>query len=105
MTQLDMFKTQKRIHANSVKALNEERVRLNVRSKLILRYVAQEGYKLTARDIMCGLGFVDPNQVRPRITELVGKGLLKEVDKVKDNITHKTVSTFMVTAEGLNHGL
>lgn len=40
---------------------------------------------------MLFLGFVDPNSVRPRLTELIGDGILEEAGSVSDPITHKTV--------------
>lgn len=45
----------------------------------------------TDRDMLRILGYSDPNAVRPRITELIGMGLLIEVDAVRDSVTGKTV--------------
>ncbi len=45
----------------------------------------------TDRDIMHRLGKVDPNSVRPRVTELVKVGALEEVGTQIDAETGKTV--------------
>jgi hypothetical protein len=40
---------------------------------------------------MQGMGFGEPNQVRPRITELIEAGKLMEVCSRRDTATGKTV--------------
>ncbi len=46
---------------------------------------------LTDRDVLGRLGLFDMNHVRPRITELVDKGKLAEVGKMRDKTTGMTV--------------
>ena len=44
-----------------------------------------------ARQIMKALGFTDANTVKPRITELIDKGILEECGSVRDPETGKRV--------------
>ncbi len=71
------------INANkSVKRLEAYRAILDVYSR---------GGSFTDRQIMKELGKVDPNAVRPRITELLTMGELIEFGKTKDEYSGKTV--------------
>mgnify|MGYP001594862010 CR=1 FL=1 len=79
-----------RMHENSLDAYGAERERLGRRAQAVLAWVHGHG-PATDRDIMRGLGFTDPNTVRPRVTELVEWGLLAEIGRRVDSLTRKTV--------------
>lgn len=78
------------IHANSAAAYHSERLRLSDRAQRVLGYIAAKG-PATDRQVMQGLGFSEPNSVRPRITELIEAGLLIEASNTKCPVTGKTV--------------
>lgn len=69
---------QHRIHDNSREAYHAEQPKLSRRARLVRDWLAKNG-KATDRDIATGLGFVDMNAVRPRVTELVDAGIAVEV--------------------------
>ncbi len=81
------------IHNNSIRTYYEEKPKLNKRAKLIYEYLLDLPPNCchTDREIMMALGYSEPNQVRPRITELVKMGMLHEVGKTKCDITGKNV--------------
>lgn len=70
-------------HINSLEAYFEESKskRLSNRQSDIISYLKQfkQG---TAREIMVGLGLSEPNEVRPRLTELRQEGIIHETEKV-----------------------
>lgn len=78
------------MHANSLSAYRSEADRLSKRAWLVLAYLSNHG-PLTDRQVMEGMGFKEPNAVRPRITELVGAGKLLEVRSTRCPVTGKTV--------------
>jgi len=78
------------MHGHSLAAYREERKNLLTRGQLVLEWLRAHP-KSTDRQIMEGLGFRDMNQVRPRCTELVEKGLLVEVGELRCPVTGKTV--------------
>ena len=82
--------THHNIHQNSLTAYREERPKLNGRKKIIFDYVCRHG-ACTDREIMSALGFREPNATRPRVTELIQLGILREVDSIKCDITGKSV--------------
>lgn len=49
---------------------------------------------MTARMIGDKLGYSDLNAVKPRLSELKKQGRVMVVDKVKDNVTGRSVSVF-----------
>jgi hypothetical protein len=100
--QLDFLTRPQRVHAHSRASLTEEREtgRAATRRALILCYLAQQSEPQTDRQIMRGLHFTEPNQVRPRINELIGSGDVLEVDSAQDPETHKTVRRVALTAKG-----
>lgn len=53
---------------------------------MILAWFEVHG-RATDRECMAGLGFREPNQVRPRITELIAGEWLEEVADVKCPVT------------------
>lgn len=54
---------------------------------------------LTDREICTGIGYLDMNAVRPRITEMVKDGTLLEAGKVKDPVTNRSVRTVQIISE------
>ena len=80
----------RRVHRHSRKAYHEELRNLNKRALAIYCNVRDFG-RGTDRQIRDRLGLPDMNNVRPRITELVDAGLLREVDSVVCSVTGKTV--------------
>ena len=83
---------QKQVHDNSVATFHSIN-RVN-RSEEILR-VYRDRYpdSLTDRDVKTILEFSDMNSVRPRITEMVKAGDLKETGTVIDRTTKKPTRT------------
>lgn len=53
----------------------------------------------TAREICDALGYHDMNMVRPRITELIGRGVVEKCGTTFDNITQRTVNVFRIVEE------
>lgn len=78
------------IHENSVAAYHSEADRLSRRAWLVLAWISQHG-PATDRQVMEGMGFKEPNAVRPRITELRDAGMLLEIRSTKCPVTGKTV--------------
>ena|SRR5689334_819583 len=85
------------MHQNSLKAHSEESANFTLREKLILEVLRCYDNRtrwnggLTDREIMKRLGFRDPNAVRPRLTELIERGVCEECGSVQDADTGKTV--------------
>jgi DNA-binding Lrp family transcriptional regulator len=88
------------IHPNSVKAYYEGQKAFTERHHKVLEYL-QEHRIATDREIMRGLGFGEPNAVRPRITELVQAGVLRECGTLSDPETLKTVRLVEVNQPAL----
>lgn len=80
-----------KMHANSLAAYATSD--FNARERAILRILVGSSCPLTDREIMERLGYTDPNSTRPRVTELVKSGVLRECGKVEDQTTHKPVRT------------
>lgn len=78
------------MHANSLAAFRAEEGRLSKRAAAVLAWISERGPK-TDREVMQGMGFAEPNAVRPRLTELIQAGLLMEVCSRKCPVTGKTV--------------
>lgn len=78
------------VHANSIAAYHSSGPMISRRAQMVLEWVRKNG-QATDRQVMRGLGFVEPGAVRPRITELIGIGALIEVDSARCAITGKTV--------------
>lgn len=53
-----------------------------------------EGGEMTAREVNEKLGNHDMNYVRPRITELVERGMIEECGKRKDSLTNRNVTVW-----------
>jgi predicted HTH transcriptional regulator len=71
---------------------------LSKRNKVIFEGFQEYG-NCTSREMMNYLGFIEPNQVRPRISEMVGEGVLVELYKRECSISGKTVMVFGVNNE------
>lgn len=79
------------MHINSLQAYEDiKHKKIGRRHHLILRAV-DDLEKATDRQVMTYLNFHDPNQVRPRITELIKLRQLEECGTIKDPITGMSV--------------
>lgn len=78
------------MHPNSLAAYRSEVRRISLRAATVYAWIREHG-RSTDREVMKGLGYHDPNKVRPRITELVDAGMLAEVDEKIDPETRKRV--------------
>ena len=78
------------IHHNSRQAYEEERANITKRQEEILTTIEFYG-PMTDRECLGYMELPDMNCVRPRITELLKKGLLIEDGTEKCKITKKTV--------------
>lgn len=86
------MKTLSGMHINSLLAFDEARKSLNDRCQKILR-VIEKFPDSTDRDILHELGWSDMNMVRPRITEMVQKGLVVETGSMTCGITGRKCRT------------
>ena len=78
------------MHKHSIAAYCSEGPQMAARSREIIEWIREHG-RSTDRRVMRGLGFTDPNKVRPRITELIKDGVLRDVASERDFDTGKTV--------------
>lgn len=78
------------MHEHSVAAYRAEESKLSKRASAVLAWITERGPK-TDREVMVGMGFSEPNAVRPRITELIDAGLLMEVASRICAVTGKRV--------------
>lgn len=78
------------VHDNSIAAYHSQEAKLSRRAQAVLEWITEHGPH-TDRQVMRGMGFAEPNSVRPRITELILCGKLMEVGNVTCPVTHKTV--------------
>jgi predicted HTH transcriptional regulator len=78
------------IHDNSIQAYRAEETKLSRRADAVLAWITRHGPH-TDREVMEGMGFREPNAVRPRITELIESGRLMEVGNVRCPVTGKSV--------------
>ena len=94
-----------KMHNNSLGTYDEEKFNLSKRSMLILEYMTlfknSSQRSLTDREIQSALGFSERGMVQPRITELIGDGLLEEVGRTKCRVTGKNVR--LVSIAGPKH--
>lgn len=86
------------MHINSLTAYYEEKERLHRRQQNVLSFLENQRVPMTDRQIMFRMGYLEPNAVRPRITELIEKGFLEECGKVKCLVTKKNVRTVRIKA-------
>ena len=78
------------VHTNSILAYIAEQPKLSAREQLVYDYILEHGPR-TDREVMQGLGFTEPNSVRPRLTALIQRGRLMEVGSIECPVTHKRV--------------
>ncbi len=90
----------KNIHDNSRQSYkeNEKSGRGETYRQKIIELLTETGEELTDRQIMNVLNVTDVNNIRPEITRLKQKGVLRESGKVKCLITGKTVRTVCIQA-------
>ena len=74
-------------------------VKAPTRKKAILNYLNEKGPH-TAEEIMSGMGFSDPNRVRPRLSEMKKDGLVKNPDKLLSPRTGRKTAIW----EAVSHG-
>ena len=85
------------IHPNSIEAARKIDDKLSRQARIIEVY-RSAGRPLTDRQVKEALGLSEMNQVRPRITELVQAGRLREVGKYKDEYTRTSVRLVALAA-------
>ena len=78
------------VHANSIAAYHGSAPMISRRARMVLDWIRANG-RATDRQVMAGLGFIEPGAVRPRITELIDAGALREVGSTRCPTTGKTV--------------
>ena len=81
------------MHKNSLAAFNS--LDTKTRKHIILRLYELHGPQ-TDRQILQKLDFYDMNAVRPRISELIDEGILKECGDTLDEETGRTVRVVRV---------
>ena len=82
------------MHQNSLQAYSEEAQHLNKRQQAILEFFQlNPDSSYTDRQVQALMGFIERNQVQPRITELIKLGKLWEVGRTKCPLTDKMVRT------------
>jgi hypothetical protein len=93
------------MHTNSINAWRECQELFSNRELMILNFLeVHKTEEFTDREIMCRLGFSDPNAVRPRITGLISGtpkhdgGFVEEAGNIVCPITNKTVRIVKVAA-------
>lgn len=69
------------------------------RYAMIIELLSQYEDGFTSREIKEMLGFEDVNAVRPRLTELEKKGLVKVSGERYDPMTERTVSIYVLGGE------
>jgi len=100
MTQLDFITRPRDVHANSIKAYSEDRIKLSKRARLILEYLGTLSAAKTDRQIQTGMGYRELGMVQPRITELEDCGMILELGQVVSQNTGKTVRQMAITEKG-----
>jgi len=85
------------VHENSIAAYHASGPMISRRAQMVLEWIRANG-RATDRQVMEGLGFREPNAVRPRCTELIQRGALREVGSTVCPVTGKTVRLVDVPA-------
>ena len=90
----------KTIHENSrlSYAENETSGKGKTYRDRIVALLSQSGERMTDRQILDTLNVTDVNNIRPEITRLKQKGVLREAGKVKCPATGKTVRTVCINS-------
>lgn len=84
-------------HANSLSAFAS--LDLNAREALVLSAYLLAAAPMSDRDCAKRMGANDMNQIRPRVTALVGKALLWEVGSIKCEVSGRRVRLCIPTAK------
>ncbi len=90
------------MHQNSLAAYADNIAKMSDRETEIFEYLKLVSEPKTDREIMAGLGYNEPNAVRPRITTMLkpkdegGRGVLEEGEPIVCPITNKTVRTVQI---------
>jgi hypothetical protein len=74
----------------------KESGKLDTRRNEVYSLLKKLNKPLTSREIMVELGYNEPNNVKPRITELKKANIISEYDKVKCKYTKKTVTRWTI---------
>ena len=89
------------IHENSKKSFSDIQEKVGKRSQLILDCLRKNTRGLSDRDIMMDLSFTDPNTVRPRVTELIKRGMVEEcLHSAQCGITGRRVRLVRLVGKG-----
>lgn len=81
---------------NSLLSYIEEKESGNIGRRASEIYeIVKNNKGLTAREIMILGCYPEPNCVKPRLTELCNKGLIRKGDKARCQYTNKTVWTYV----------
>lgn len=86
------------MHRNSLQAYRETRIRRRDRKHVIAAVLEVFG-PLSDRKIAHYMGFADLNAVRPRITEMKNKRVLKEIGVEVDPITKRKVRVVALVSD------
>ena len=73
---------------NSLEAHQVEKQKFPSRKEKIISFLYKHG-RSTERQIMLGLGFTDMNSIRPRVTEMINSGELKELGTSVNPVTKR----------------
>jgi hypothetical protein len=92
------------IHPNSRTAYAEEGTTFGERAQQVIAKLRALG-QATDKQIAHALGFPHKSAVQPRISELVGAGILEECGAVADPDTHKTVRVVCVKSREIQQEL
>ena len=65
------------------------------RKEDILRFMGNKA--MTARQIAYGMGYMDLNAVKPRLTELKAEGKIKVIEKAYDSVSDRNVAVWRRT--------
>lgn len=79
------------IHRNSYEAYHHGRIEEFTRREGQILGALEHLTRATDRQVAGHLGFADMNCVRPRITEMIEEGLLREAGQAKDEVTGRLV--------------
>jgi predicted HTH transcriptional regulator len=95
--------SKRRMHEHSLSAYYEGKVEVFTKREGQILAAYERVGKASDREIADELGFQDLNAVRPRITELIADGILREVGETKDPVTRKAVRVVeIIPATGTN---
>lgn len=91
----------KDIHDNSRKSHEEHEStgKGETYRQMIVALLTRTGEDMTDRQILTTLNVTDVNNIRPEITRLKQRGVLKESGKIKCPVTGKTVRTVCIKTD------